>query len=224
MRAPVKSEADAFWLVVATVAVLLVAVLVGHLLAPVAGVGVVVAAVFGWLMWDVGQGEEPPRLREAEQAGHRAGRRARRLVLVVVNATAPGRLLAEAILRPGVAPPVLEVLAPVLQSRTHFVTTDIDRETHEAWRRVNNVIGWADEYGVAAHGRVGDAIDPIGGLADELRRYDVDEVVLVDHPADSANWVETTLRSALREQSRLPIRELVVTTSPSERPEVALEI
>ena len=102
------------------------------------------------------------------------------------------------------------MLAPVLQSRTHFVTTDIDRETQHARERLRRLIGWADAHDIAAHGHVGDAIDPIAGLADELRRYDVDEIVLIDHAAAHANWVEITLLAALRDQAQVPVRELVV--------------
>ena len=210
MRAPVRSEADAFWLVIATVVVLGLSVFVGYLAGWVPAVAVVVFALVVWLAWDVADGGPAWVLRDAEAIGHRDGVHARRLLLVVANVTPPGDMLAREIMRAGEPPPVLEVLAPVLGSRTHFVTTDVDHETRDARRRLNDILAWAGERGLVAHGHLGDPIAPIAGLSDQLRRYDVDEIIVTTHAPDDANWVETTLLHDLRDQTQVPVHELVV--------------
>jgi hypothetical protein len=42
---------------------------------------------------------------------------------------------------------------------------------------------------------VGDPIDPIAGVEDELRRHRPDEVIITTHAAGSVSWVESELRS-----------------------------
>ena len=210
MRAPVRSETDAFWLVIATVIIVGLSILLGYLASPFLGVAMVVFAGVVWLAWDVADGPPATPLGDAEEVGHREGVHARRLLLVVANATPPAAMLQREIMRAGEPPPVLEVLAPVLQSRAHFVTTDIDHETEEADRRLNDILAWADTCGLAAHGHLGDPSAPIASLSDELRRYDVDEIIVTMHPPADANWVEASLLADLRDQVRVPVHELVV--------------
>ena len=210
MRAPVRSEADAFWLVIAAVVILGLSVLVGYVASPFLGLAMVVFAAVVWLAWDLADGPPASVLADPEQVGHLEGIHARRLLLVVANATPPAAMLQREIMRAGEPPPVLEVLAPVLQSRTHFLATDIDYETQEARRRLNDILAWADERGVAAPGHLGDPIAPIASLSDQLRRYDVDEIIVTTHPPANANWVETSLLADLRDQARVPVHELVV--------------
>jgi hypothetical protein len=84
----------------------------------------------------------------------------------------------------------------VLQSRTHFVTTDIDRETAQARQRLRAILNAARSEGLVAEGHVGDPIDPVAGVEDELRRHRPDEVIIATHPA-SASWVESELLERL---------------------------
>ena len=53
MRNPVRSEADAFHIVVASGAVLVAAVALGALVSPVAGLALFVGAIAGALIWEV---------------------------------------------------------------------------------------------------------------------------------------------------------------------------
>jgi hypothetical protein len=77
------------------------------------------------LAWMVARKPAPSSLREAEAERRQRSRR----VLLVANETPTSRQLRDEILRRGKARTIHEVHAPVLQSRTHFVITDIDRET-----------------------------------------------------------------------------------------------
>jgi hypothetical protein len=148
-------------------------------------------------------------VRDAERTHHREGIHAPRLVLVVANAVPDANELWHELVRPDAPQPVIEVFAPVLQSRTHFVATDIDREITEAQRRLERILAWAGQHGIPAHGEVGDPISPIATLTDELRSYDVDEILVTEHPPEQASWVESALIEELRNQARVPLNELV---------------
>ena len=210
MRLPVRSERGAYWLVVACVVTLAVSLLVGYVAAPMLGVVALGTAVLVGLSRNLSAGEPKSLLRDAEQAGHRYGAHEQRLVLVVANATPTADQLVDELMRPGTPVPVLEVLAPVLQSRTHFVTTDIDRETAAAQQRLAEILAVVRARGLKASGEVGDPIDPFAGVADELRSHDVNEVLVTTHAPDSATWVESAIIDGLRDQLRVPLRELVV--------------
>lgn len=56
MRAPVRSQADAFWWVIATVVILGLSALVGYLTSPFLAVAIVVLALVMWLTWDLAEG------------------------------------------------------------------------------------------------------------------------------------------------------------------------
>src|SRR4051812_33238881 len=87
MRNPVRSEADAFHIVVAIVAVLVAAVALGALVAPLVGVALLVAGVGGALFWELrtkDPGRRPP-LRAAGPYGRFNRSEGRRRVLVVAN-------------------------------------------------------------------------------------------------------------------------------------------
>ena len=215
MRLPVRSESDAFWLVVACVVTLAVSLVVGYLAAPVLGVVAFGIALLVGLNRNLSAGEPKSLLRDAEQAGHHHGAHGQRLVLVVANATPTADQLVDELMRPGTAVPVLEVLAPVLPSRTHFVTTDIDRETAVARQRLDEILAFARARGLKAGGEVGDAIDPFARVADELRSHDVNEVLVTTHARDSASWVESAIIDGLRDQLRVPLLELVVDQQPA---------
>jgi hypothetical protein len=211
MRLLVKSETDAFWLVVALSLVLGAALAIGYLVTPLAGIGAFLAGT--WVGIIVALSHEPRAtpLAEAEQAGHRSGARGHegRLVLLIVNTMPVGDQLWHALAAPGAPQPALEVLAPVLLSRTHFVTTDIDRETSEARERLRKTLVCAAEHGLAASGEIGDPIDPLAALADELRSHNIDEILVMEHPPGQTNWVEATIVDALHNQTQTPITEFV---------------
>jgi hypothetical protein len=205
MRSPVRSESDAFRAAWGLAAAVGLALLVGAVLDPVAGVALFTLIALAWLLHQLTR-EQPTRLRDAAIDGHRAAAPHR---ILVVAAEAPADALLDELRRSG-RDTVVEVLAPVLQSRTHFVYTDIDRETEAARQRLREMLAWAREHGIKATGHVGDPIDPYAGLADELRRYDVDEVIIVTHPPERANWVEQGMLDRLRSELDVPVELVVV--------------
>ena len=149
--------------------------LLGWLLAPL--VGVIVFVVVGVLALGAYLRSPEPAaglpLREAanEHRHHTAGRGARngRHVLVVANEPLEGEQLRQRIVGRNGASVELDVLAPVLTSRTHLAVTDIDAELERAPERLERSLAWARSHGFKARGEIGDP-DPATAIEDELRR------------------------------------------------------
>jgi hypothetical protein len=206
MRVPASTESDWFVLALFVVFAGAISLLVGVLAGAVAGFVAFGILVLAALAWEGTHGEKAPtRLAEAERAGHAAAGDRHRILLVATEA--PGPAAFEAVRRHDGDAPVLDVLAPVLQSRTHFVTTDIDREKREAHARLDRVLATARELGITASGEVGDPIDPLASLEDELRRYDVDEVVCCT--GRKATWLESAMLHRMRDELSVPVRHVV---------------
>ena len=152
MRNPVRSEADAFHIVFGTAAVIAASVLVGALTVPLAGIALFVGAVAGALFWEL-RTVDPDRrrpLREAAQQGDRFARADRQRVLVVANRTLRGAELRAELLRRAAEGAELRIVAPILCSRAHYIASDIDTELREARARLDEVMQWAADEGLAA--------------------------------------------------------------------------
>src|SRR3954454_5811407 len=171
MRLPVHSERDVFRIVMGTVAVAVVAIVVGALTDPVAGLGVFVAAVIVAVVLDL-RAQDPDRLRplrEAEDAGRGRPPTGGPRLLVVANQTLGGReLRAELLARE--PRPELRVVAPVLVSRAKYVMSDIDTELVLARERLEEMLVWARREAFTISGLVCSE-GPLTALEDELRRF-----------------------------------------------------
>jgi uncharacterized membrane protein YccC len=212
MRAPVRSEEDAFRLVLLGAAAIVACVLAGWLLAPLVGVALFVvllgAALVAYL-----RAPDPGRrrpLREAAHAPHPHGAASGvRHVLVVANETLAGDELRERIAGSDGAPVEVAVLAPVLTSHVHLGVTDVDRETRAAQRRLERSLAWMRAQRIRAHGSVG-RTSPEQSIEDELRDFGADEVIVVTHPSERATWQERGELDRLRAELDIPIAHVVV--------------
>lgn len=216
MRLPIRSENDAFLVVCSLIAATAVAAVVGWAVGTVAGVALFAVLVVLAVSWEI-HSEDPlqgSRLIDAQRAGHDA-ERGRRTLLVAAAAVSGDH---DDILPPGEPAPTLEIFAPVLQSRTHFFTTDIDQEREDARRRLATTLAWARERGLEAHGHVGDPIDPLASLADELRSFDVDRLVVTTLPTARAGWIELGMLEHLRDELDLPLTHVVIDDGTSSSP------
>ena len=213
MRLPVKSETDAFRIAWGTALLIGLCVALGAAVSPEAGIALFVGVCLGALAWDL-RTEDPDRrqsLREAARAGGQRFRRERgKRTLVISNETLMGRELRAELLRRGQPRPELRVVAPVLPSRAHYVTSDIDAELAEARRRLDATLRWAHGQGFDAAGRVGGDTPPLTAIEDELRRFPADELVISTHPRGRSNWLETGLVERAREQLDIPVTHVVV--------------
>jgi hypothetical protein len=207
MRLPIQSESDAFRSVVFLIVLAAACLLLGYLTEPLLAIILACLALAGALGWTLARKPQGSSLRKAEAAGSGGG--GARRVLLIANEAPTTEQLRRELFRRAQSPPPLDVHTPVLQSRTHFVTTDIDRETAQARHRLQAILSAARSEGLVAEGHVGDPIDPIAGVEDELRRHRPDEVIIATHTA-SVNWVESELLERLSSELDSPVVQLVV--------------
>jgi hypothetical protein len=210
-RNPVLSETDAFRLTVTTVGVVVAACVVGWLVTPVVGAALfAVAALVG--LGAYLSGPEPGRrlpLRRAAHEHHRlAGSPGTRHVLVVANEPLAGEQLHRHVRDTYGERVELDVLAPVLSSRTHLAYTDIDAETRRARERLARSLAWAQAHGFLARGRLGDA-SPTTAIEDALRDFGADEVIVATG-SGSERWQEQAELKRLREELDVPVVRVAV--------------
>jgi hypothetical protein len=210
MRNPVRSEADAFHIAVGCTVVVVAAVVLGALVAPLLGVALLLAALVAGTFWEFST-KDPDRRRPLREAAAEARPHAgRRRVLVVANRTLGGDELRAELRRRAIAGAELHVVAPILCSRAHYIASDVDAELDEARERLATTLAWAEAESVAVTGRVGDANAALGAIEDELRRYGADEVIISTYPRGESNWLETGIVERLRDELDIPVTHVVV--------------
>ena len=212
MRLPVQSESDAFRVTYGVAFLVGVSVAVGLALSPVWGAALFAVLTLGVLLADL-LAKDPRRplpLRAAAHAPHPEASADAWRILVVANESLEGEDVRAAILGHAKLRPELMVVAPVLVSRTHFVTTDVDREMDQARERLDLTLDWARSHGVRARGHIGDPMHPMLAVEDDLRRFGPDEVIVATHTAESTNWQEADLMARLRAELDVPVTHVVV--------------
>jgi len=212
MRTPIRSETEANRFVFGSAAVIGVSVLLGFLTTPVLGVAAfglaALVAAIAYLRADNPDHKTP--LREAEHEPHAHGAPpGTRHVLVVANETLSGEELYERITGDRREPVEVDVLAPVLTSHLHYLMSDIDSELAAARERLERSLAWASERGIPARGEVGDP-DPTTALADQLRDFGADEVIVVTHPRERETWQEQGELERLHRELDVPVSHVVI--------------
>jgi hypothetical protein len=101
------------------------------------------------------------------------------------------------------------VVAPALNSKFKFLTSDPDEAIARAERVQEETVERLDEEGIDAAGDTGEA-DPLLALQDALQTYPADEIVLCTHPNSERNWQEEGLVEQARERFDKPVKQLVV--------------
>jgi hypothetical protein len=214
MRAPIRSESDAFRVTLGGTLLVALSVIVGWLTVRMAGVAVFVlgsgSAAIAYLR--VARSDRRAVLRDAAQAPHPHGAApGERHVLVIANEALCGTELRERILGHG-EHVELDVLAPVLTSHLHYGVSDIDRELEEARARLERSLAWADTLNIAVRGRVGDP-SPTTAVEDELRDFGADEVIVVTHSRDRETWQERDELERLQRELDVPVTHFAVSQS-----------
>jgi hypothetical protein len=90
------------------------------------------------------------------------------------------------------------VVAPALSSRLRFWVSDVDPARRRAEQRLRLSLPGLAGPGMEVATWVGDA-EPLQAIADGLRVFPADEIVLVTHPEEEAHWVEHDLVERARE-------------------------
>jgi hypothetical protein len=210
MYVPFGSERSAFWFAIGTAALLLVAVVVGALTVPMAGVDIFATGLFLTVL-SFAIRRDPRRrreLHEAAQAPHEHGPTPGvSHVLVVANGTLSGsRLSDEITLQAGAAE--LRIIAPVRCSRSHYVMSDIDDELDEALVRLGDSLAWAKAHGFDATGRVTDP-SPVPTISQEIEDFGPQAVIFFQHPSDHASWLDRRELFQLQSELDIPVKEVL---------------
>ena len=139
-------------------------------------------------------------------------------ILVVANETIEGEVLHKA-MRDSAAAEV-HVIAPALNSRLRYWVSDEDEAHRSAADRLAAGLARLREAGLDARGSIGDA-DPLQALADGLRFFPADEIIIATHPEGRSNWLARNLVERARSRFAQPILHVVV-DSVSRREHVEL--
>jgi hypothetical protein len=212
MRVPLKTETDAFRVAVALGLLVGASVLVGLLASRAYGVVLFAAGVAAGVTFEL-VGRETDRgsaLQDAADAPHRHGASGgKRHILVVTSVKLAGEELGRELAAAGGPGVELDVLAPILASRSHYWASDLDREGEEAHERLEASLAWAAEQGFAAKGEVGDP-DPLLAIEDELRDFGADEVIVVTHSGERRSWLANRMLGHLARELDVPVREIAL--------------
>jgi hypothetical protein len=103
----------------------------------------------------------------------------------------------------------LDVLAPVMISRSHYWASDVDHERADAQKRLEASLAWAAKRGLTAKGEVGDA-DSLVAIEDELRSFGADEVIIAMHPGERIGWLANRMIGHLERELDVPVREIAI--------------
>lgn len=142
-------------------------------------------------------------------------------ILVIANESVDGRALRETIRShsPSAGGTEVLVVAPALSSRIRFWVSDVDPARRAAERRLRQSLRGLGGEGFAVRGSIGDS-EPLQAIADWLRLFPADEIMLVTHPEDEAHWVEHDL--AERARAAFPGVPIVHLLASSRRPKPAV--
>jgi nucleotide-binding universal stress UspA family protein len=95
------------------------------------------------------------------------------------------------------------VVAPALNSRLRHWVSDEDAARRQARERAAALVERLEQLGVHAEARVGDA-DPLLAIADALRTFPADEIVIAARPERSSRLADK-LASRARDRFALPV-------------------
>jgi hypothetical protein len=101
------------------------------------------------------------------------------------------------------------VVAPALNSRLKFWTSDSDESIARAEEIQEETVERLDESGIDAAGDTGES-DPLLALQDALQTFPADEIVFATHGSDGENWSEEGVVDEARKRFGKPVTHLVV--------------
>jgi hypothetical protein len=101
------------------------------------------------------------------------------------------------------------VVAPALDSRTRFWTSDNDEAIARAEAVQQETVERLADDDVDAVGDTGET-DPLLALQDALATFPADEVVIFTRPEGDRNWAEDDLVDQAKEQLSVPVRHMEV--------------
>jgi hypothetical protein len=208
MHYPLRSEADAFRLVVIIGVGAGAVVALALLTRPAAG-AILAAALLGLglgLAWRGALGSEPRLTEIAESPAD-----GRYRILVVANQTVAGKaLLGEIRNRARGRDAEILVVTPALtRSQLQHWTSDVDEALAEAEQRRERSVQAIESAGLRVSSEVGDS-DPNMAIESALLRFCADEVIISTHPPERSRWLERGVVDHARRDIDLPITHVIV--------------
>jgi hypothetical protein len=204
---PLRSEQEAFQLLIGTIAYFAAIVLATVLGGVWAGVAVFVVLTASAVAWLVSRNRHPG---VKEQVSSRATPEHEHRVLVVANETVAGRTLHDAVRKATEGRPSrVLVVSPALNSPLRHFVSDEDGARKTAQQRLDRSLSALGDEGIEASGEVGDA-DPLQAIEDSLRTFGADEIIISTHPEGRSNWLEKGVVAGARQRFTVPITHVVV--------------
>jgi GABA permease len=206
MRNPLRSEADAFRFVWATIGYFGL-IVIGSLIARLVGLAVFIvltAGVAWWVLLKRREGQSP--IRQTPAASPPGERR----ILVVANETVGGPELLSTIREhsEGVHARVL-VVCPALNSPIRHWASDEDGAREAAQARLDTSLTSMRSVGLDVSGEIGDG-DPIQAIEDAVRTFQPDELIMSTHPLGRSHWLERGVVEKARTRFALPLTHVIV--------------
>lgn len=97
----------------------------------------------------------------------------------------------------------------------HYVASDVDHELEQAQQRLATALDWAHAEDLQASGKVGEPNTALDAIADELRLFAADEIVISTYPPGKSNWLETGILQRLRDELDIPTTHVTVEGEPA---------
>lgn len=208
MDNPLRSEAAMFRIVVIVAVAMALVIAAAVIIGPLAGAilfGIEAGYAIGVLIsrWRT---QEPSRQQAAELRDDGVHR-----LLVVANETVGGAaLLGEIQSRCGDRASQILLITPALAgSRLEHWSSDTDEGLASARGRLERSVKTLRGLGLEVSGEVGES-DPMIAIADALRAYPADEVIIATHPPKRSRWLEQGLVEKARGSVAVPVTHVVV--------------
>jgi hypothetical protein len=96
------------------------------------------------------------------------------------------------------------VLTPSLPTRFEWLASATDKAREQADERLQAVLGQLDTIGTEATGVIG-SDDPIEALADAIRSFDPDHLLIAIRSGGTAGWQERGLLDRIQERFAVPM-------------------
>jgi hypothetical protein len=206
VRNPLRSEAEAYrflWATIVYFAAIVLASLAGNRWWGL-GVFIVLTAAAAWWIW------RRPADGRAESVAPRAHAPDEHRILVIANETVGGSALRDRIAAAasGKRTEVL-VVSPALNSPLRHWASDEDGARNAAQQRLDASLARLRDEGFEARGEVGDG-EPLQAIEDAMRTFGADEIIISTHPEGRSHWLEQGLVDKARQRFPVPITHVVV--------------
>src|SRR5687768_2363659 len=114
---------------------------------------------------------------------------------------------------------VMVVSPALVGSRLDLAAGNVDDDISEAHRRLEASVRALQQRGIQATGEVGES-DPNLAMHDAVAKFGADEVIIVAHPAERANWQEKGVVERAKRELTVPITYIEVEAGGSAGPAV----